>query len=146
MLLNTLIRLPTTKRALVPGALACYAAVFGLLVYDLAVHARLNSWREASEQAVARTQFAASDATGASCAELAGMGQRLCNAEAKIDAKIDAARDRFQQRVAARKQHHVQPAVEHVQRTLDSPTPTAILPIALPDPAASQTPSIAARE
>ena len=143
MLLNNLIQPMTTKRVLVSGAVACYAAVFTLLIYALAVHARLDSWRESSVQTVARLELVTPSAAGASCAEIAGMGRRLCSAETKID----AVRARFEQRVATYEQRHIQPAAGRVKRLPAAPTLAAVPPADLP--AQAELPinsSIAARE
>jgi hypothetical protein len=146
MLLNGLLQARTTKRALVPGAVACYAAVFGLLIYTLAVHARLDMWRQASAQAEVKVQPVTPAADGAACAELAGMGRKLCNAEAKIETRIEAVRARFQQRVAARKQLRSQPPIEPVKRVPSIISPAPVLPASIPEQPELLNASIAARE
>jgi hypothetical protein len=146
MLLKGLLQGRTTKRALVPGAVACYAAVFGLLVYTLAVHARLDTWRQASAQAEVKMRPVTPAADGPACAEFAGMGRRLCSAEARIETKIDAVRARFQQRVEAQKQLHAQPQAERVKRAPSIISPAPVLPVSIPEQPELLNASIAARE
>ncbi len=99
--LHGLSRLLATHRALIPGALAGYAVLFGFLIYGLAVHARLESWRQPQLPASASAQTPAPipRAVAAACAEFAGMGQAPCSAKAAID----LARVEFRPRSAARK-------------------------------------------
>jgi hypothetical protein len=137
--------------AMIPWAATCYATLFGLLIYSLAVEARLESWRRSSTQTVASIQRAALtlSAVNASCAELAGMGQKLCNAETKVD----AARAKFQQRVAARKQRHARSPAVRVKRAQNTPAQTPVQPAQTsappansPDQAEPLNSSIAIRE
>ena len=146
MLLNGLLQARTTKRALVPGAVACYAAVFGLLIYTLAVHARLDTWRQASAQAEVKVQPVTPAADGAACAEFAGMGRKLCNAEARIESKIEAVRARFQQRVEARRQLSAQPQIERVKRVPSIVSPAPVMPSSIPEQPELLNASIAVRE
>lgn len=131
-----------TRRALIVGAAACYLAIFGLLIFSLANHARPASWRQPPLQSAPSYQTLTSTphATAAACAEFAGMGQKLCNAEGKVE----AARAEFQPRVAARKQHDVLPPVE---RVISAPIPPAQLPIlAEESPEEDEPLSVAYRE
>jgi len=75
-------RLLAAHRALIPGAAACYAVLFGLLIYGLAVYARLESSRESTAGFHAPASIP--QAVPATCAEFAGMGQTPCNAIAKV--------------------------------------------------------------
>ncbi len=129
--LDSLIRSLTTLPALVAGAAVCYAAVFGLLVYGIAFHARLASWRQPPLPTTATFQPVkpSAPALAASCAELAGMDQKLCNAEARVD----AARAKYQQRVAARKQRHVRPPADRTKSAPKPPAQMTVPPAEFPD-------------
>jgi len=100
-------------RALIPGALAGYAVLFGFLIYGLAVHARLESWREPHLPASAGAQSPAPIPRGtrAACAEFSGMGQAPCSAKATVD----VARIEFRPRFAARKLPDSPPPAEKVK-------------------------------
>lgn len=94
--LHGLRRLPTTHRALIPGAAAGYAVIFGFLIYGLAVYARLESWREPPvPAAAAQTLVSAPHAAAAACAEFAGMGQAPCNAKPKVEVAHAELKPRF---------------------------------------------------
>ena len=140
-------RLLAAYPTLIPGAAVCYTAIFGLLVYNLAAHARLDSWRQFAPLAEATlTASVLPSASAPSCAEFAGMGQRLCGAEAKFE----ATRARFQQRVEARKERvrlsvGVKPA-ERAKSAPLPPAPSALTPAYLPDQTEPAKPTLAARE
>jgi len=142
--LDSLIRSLTTRPALIAGAAVCYAAVFGLLIYGIAFHARLESWRQpplptkAMFQPVKPSPLALAN----SCSEFAGMDQKLCNAEAKVD----AARAKYQQRMAARKQRHVRPPADRAKLAPKPPAPALIPSANLPDEAEHLDLYIAIRE
>ena len=124
MWLHSSRRLLTTHRALIPGAAAGYAVLFGFLIYGLAVHARLESWREPPVPvAAAQTLTAIPHAVAAACAEFAGMGQAPCNAKAKVE----VAHAEFKPRFAARKPRDIQPPGEQVKT---APYPPAQILIA----------------
>lgn len=113
MLLHGLSRLLATHRALIPGALAGYAVLFGFLIYGLAVHARLESWREPHLPASAGAQTPAPipREARAACAEFSGMGQAPCNAKATVD----VARVEFRPSFAARKLPDSPPPAERMK-------------------------------
>jgi hypothetical protein len=100
---RTMTTLPPPLRFLkhsstLPWAGACYVALLGFLIYTLAHEARLDSWRSSAAPITLSAQRINLPAPDAACAELAGMGQKLCSAEARLD----AARSKFQQRITAR--------------------------------------------
>ncbi len=144
MRLHSLRRLLSTQCALIPCAAVCYAALFGFLIHALAIEARLDSWRRSSEQTAASMQRVTLTPFGAnaSCAERAGMGQKLCNAEANVAAERTA----FPQRVAALKQRHVPPPADRVKSAPIPPVPAPIPPANLPEQAEPLNSSIAIRE
>jgi hypothetical protein len=113
----------SSHRALTAGAATCYALIFGLLIYGIAYHAGLESWRQ-PPSAVRHQPAKASSAGFLACAEIAGMGRKLCNAEAKVD----AARAKFQQRLAARKLSHDQPPAGRALRAQSRPVQASITP------------------
>ena len=117
--------------ALIPGALAGYAVLFGFLIYGLAVHARLESWREPHLPASAGAQTPAPipREARAACAEFSGMGQAPCSARATVD----VARVEFRPRFAARKLPDSPPPAERVKAAALSvpaqiPIPTGEFP------------------
>lgn len=122
--------LPKNHRALIAGGATCYALVFGLLIYGLVSYVGLGSLRQPQITTVARHQPVAAT-PHAGCAEFAGMGQKLCNAEAKVE----VARAKFQQRVAERKQRSNRLPAERISRAQDRPAPAP----------ASTTPAVPAR-
>ena len=87
MRLHTLRRSLTIQSVLIPGVAACYAVLFCMLVYDLAFHARLESWRQPPARTAARYYQGAAKlpTVTAACAEIAGMGRKLCNEESKVN-------------------------------------------------------------
>ena len=114
------------RRALIPGAAAGYAVLFGFLIYGLAVHARLDPWQEPRRSAAAaRTLAPAAHAAAAACADFAGMGQTPCNTEGKVEvARADlnphaAPGPRF----AALKLRDIQPPAEQARPVPHPPTP-----------------------
>lgn len=134
MWLHSLIRLLSTRRALIPGAAAGYAVIFGFLIYGLAVHARLEPWREPRvPAAAAQTPALAPYAGAAACAEFAGMGQAPCNTESKIE----VARAEFTPRFAALEPLDIQPPAEQAapvqppaEQATPAPQPPALILIA----------------
>ena len=129
--LHSLSRLLATHSALIPGALAGYAVLFGFLIYGLAVHARLESWREPHLPASAGAQTPAPipREARAACAEFSGMGQAPCSARATVD----VARVEFRPRFAARKLPDSPPPAERVKAAALSvpaqiPIPTGEFP------------------
>ena len=121
MWLRSLRRLLMIHRALIPGAAAGYAVLFGFLIYGLAVHARLESWREPRAPAAAVQMSAPTPphAVAAACAEFAGMGQAPCNTEGKVE----VARAEFKPHFAAPKLRDIQPPVEQAKPLSHPPTP-----------------------
>lgn len=143
MHLQTSIRSLMARRALILAAVACYLAIFGVLIYSLAIHARPASWRHPPLQTTAiQTVMPARYAIAASCAEFAGMGQRLCNAEAEVD----AARVNVQQRVKARKQPPLSSPAGRAIRAPASAVQTPITFSKFPDQVEPLNLSIAVRE
>ena len=142
--LQTLIRSLMLHCALIVVAAACYLAIFVLLIHSLAIHARPASGRQLPLQTTTTLQTGtlAPHAVAASCAEFAGMGQRLCNAEAKVE----AARAEFQPRIAARKQHHVRPPGERVKSAPNPPAQEPVSPAEFPDEEEPLSLSVAFRE
>ena len=98
MRLHYVKELLSSRHTLIAGGATCYALIFGLLIYGLVSYVGLGSLRQ--PQMTRQTVTATSQANPSSCAEFAGMGQKLCNAEAKVE----AARAKLQQRVAERQQ------------------------------------------
>ena len=121
--LHSLRRFLTHHRTLIPGAAACYAVLFGLLIYGVAVHARLESWREPPLPTAAGVRAPAPipHAVAANCAEFAGMGQTPCNAIVKVE----VAHAEFRPRFEAPKLRDIQPPVEQTRPAL--PPPALIL-------------------
>ena len=119
-------------RALIAGAATCYALIFSLLVYGIVWYVGLQSWRQPPAPAARSRPVTVTSGSGsAACAEIAGMGQKLCKAEARVD----AAREKFQQRVAARKQRHHQPRGERASRAQNQSAQALIAPPSAPLPA-----------
>lgn len=122
------------RRALIPGAAAGYAVLFGFLIYGLAVHARLDPWQEPRRSAAAaRTLAPAAHAVAAACADFAGMGQTPCNAEGKIEVTVAEFRPRF----AALEPLDIQPPAEQAtpiqplaEQATPAPQPPALILIA----------------
>lgn len=99
------------RRALIPGAAAGYAVLFGFLIYGLAVHARLEPWQEPRvPAAAAQTLAPAAHTVAAACAEFAGMGQTPCNAKGEAE----AARADLSPRFAAPELSDIQPPAEQI--------------------------------
>ena len=124
------------RRALIPGAAAGYAVLFGFLIYGLAVHARLDPWQEPRRSAAAaRTLAPAAHAAAAACADFAGMGQAPCNAKGEAE----AARADLSPRFAAPELSDIQPPAEQI-----SPAPhrfAALEPRDIHSPAGEATPA-----
>lgn len=128
--LHNLSRLLTTHRALIPGAAAGYAVLFGFVIYGLAVHARLELWREPSVPvAAAQTLAPAAHAVAAACAEFAGMGQTPCNVERKIEVACADSSPRF----AVPRLRDIQPPVERAKPAPHPPTAIVLAAEAYPD-------------
>ena len=126
MWLHSLRRLLANHRALIPGAAAGYAVLFGFLIFGLAVHARLEPWHEPRvPAAAAQAPAPAAHAVAAACAEFPGMGQTPCNTEGKVEvARADfnphaAPGPRF----AALKLRDIQPPAEQARPVPHPPTP-----------------------
>ncbi len=124
-------RLLATHRALIPGALAGYAVLFGFLIYGLAVHARLESWREPHLPASAGAQTPAPipREARAACAEFSGMGQAPCNTEGKVE----VAHAEFRPRFAAPELRDIQPPVEQAIPASHPYTPILLVTEEIPD-------------
>jgi len=129
--LHSASRLLATHRALIPGALAGYAVLFGFLIYGLAVHARLESWREPHLPASAGVQTPAPipREARAACAEFSGMGQAPCSAKATVD----VARVEFRPRFAAPELRDIQPPVEQAIPPSHPYTPILLVTEEFPD-------------
>ncbi len=113
-------RLLAARRALIPGAAACYAALFGFLIYGLAVHARLESWREPTAGLHAPASIPR--VAPATCGEFAGMGQAPCNAAAKVG----VARAEFRPRPVTRIPRDNPPRDAQVKPAPEPPAPVTI--------------------
>lgn len=136
MWLHSLRRLLTTHRALIPGAAAGYAVIFGFLIYGLTVHARLEPWREPRMQAAAARALApAAHAVAAACAEFAGMGQTPCNAKGNVE----VARADLSPRFAAPELSDIQPPAEQI--SLAPHRFAALEPRGIQSPAEEATPA-----
>lgn len=129
--LHSASRLLATHRALIPGALAGYAVLFGFLIYGLAVHARLESWREPHLPASAGAQTPAPipREARAACAEFSGMGQAPCN----MEGKVEVAHAEFRAHFAAPEVRDIQPPVEQAIPASHPYTPILLVTEEFPD-------------